>query len=64
MRHALRTLVALGALVGFADMARAEDEQAQRDPARSGLRVTVLDQTGAAIVGATVTVARRRPPSR
>ncbi len=35
MRNALRTLVALGALVGFADMARAEDEQVQRDPARS-----------------------------
>jgi hypothetical protein len=46
----------LGALFGAAGGARAEDEQGQRDPALGSLRVSVLDQTGAAIVGATVSI--------
>jgi hypothetical protein len=56
MWNTFRTLAVLGALFGAAGGARAEDEQGQRDPALGSLRVSVLDQTGAAIVGATVSI--------
>ena len=60
---ARRLLLAALAVVIFTGSARAaaDDQQAPPNPNAGSLRVTVLDQTGAAIVGAAVTVAQPPP---
>jgi hypothetical protein len=48
-------------MVTLARPALADDAQAQPNPGTGTLRVTVLDQTGAAILGASVTIAQPPP---
>jgi hypothetical protein len=54
-------LILVAAVLTLARPALADDDQAQPNPNAGSLRVTVLDQTGAAIVGASVTVAQPPP---
>ena len=61
MRRTFRALIALAVLVGLSTPLMAEEQQPPRDPALGSLRVTVLDQQGAAILGATVTIAMPPP---
>jgi hypothetical protein len=61
MRRTFRALIAVAVLVGLSTPLMAEEQQPPRDPALGSIRVTVLDQQGAAILGATVTVAMPPP---
>lgn len=54
-------LLSAAAVLALARPAVADDQQTPPNPSATSLRVTVLDQTGAAIVGASVTVAQPPP---